>query len=219
MGSIERFLERRGFEPIGSGCFSTVWARPDSDKVVKVSRRMDGWPEYILWAARHGFMGGLAPRVYSFRLVQHGRSADPEYMTYVALCERLVHTQSAIRPTNGWREEPRPHSYTQALRFQAADWFHQQLGCWGDGSEPPEPFQAILGPDVQRFIHEWKNSRPRNGTDIHGENFMYRADGTLVLNDPFVGGIEGSTASTMRRVRSHNFTSMRLAGAPLRAAA
>lgn len=78
----ENKLRARGYQLIGSGLYSNVFATPKADKVVKVGD-MDEWPAYILWATKCGFAGTFAPKVFSLKFHDN---------YYVALMERLVCT-------------------------------------------------------------------------------------------------------------------------------
>ncbi len=66
-----RFLDRlskRGYEKLGWGSYSSVWAKPNSSKVIKVGVSYDSWLNYIEWAMKNGYVGNKAPRVDSFKL-------------------------------------------------------------------------------------------------------------------------------------------------------
>lgn len=75
-------LEEHGFARLGGGLYSTVLAKPGSDRCIKVGSG-DRWPDYVEWAATNGYMGTFAPKVYAFK--QHDSF-------YVAVMERLVCT-------------------------------------------------------------------------------------------------------------------------------
>lgn len=78
--TIRQRLWRKNLTSLGSGMFSDVFQSRDPDRVVKVGRDQDTWPEYILWAWQNGHLGTFAPMVYSFR-EQDG--------CYIAVLERL----------------------------------------------------------------------------------------------------------------------------------
>lgn len=82
----ENKLRARGYQLIGSGLYSNVFATPKADKVVKVGD-MDEWPAYILWATKSGYAGTFAPKVFSLKFHDN---------YYVALMERLVCTIAHI---------------------------------------------------------------------------------------------------------------------------
>jgi len=78
----ENSLRAKGFEDIGKGLYANVFAKPNSDKVVKVAR-LDSWPTYIKWATAKGYAGKFAPKVYNLKFHDD---------FYVATMERLVGT-------------------------------------------------------------------------------------------------------------------------------
>src|SRR5882672_10391646 len=61
------WLEKKGFKRLGAGAYSTVLGKDGSDKVIKVSRSLDNWIDYIQWSAANGYAGNFAPRVYSWK--------------------------------------------------------------------------------------------------------------------------------------------------------
>lgn len=86
----ERNLETLGFELLGKGLYSRVYAIPNHpDKVIKVADR-DGWLEYIRWATERGYAGKFAPKVFSLKF--HNQDGF-----YVAIMERLVDTVGQMR--------------------------------------------------------------------------------------------------------------------------
>jgi|SRR5882724_4524028 len=78
----ENSLRAKGFEDIGKGVYANVFAKPNSDKVVKVAN-LDSWPTYIKWATENGYAGKFAPKVDSLKFHDD---------FYVATMERLVGT-------------------------------------------------------------------------------------------------------------------------------
>jgi hypothetical protein len=82
----ENKLRARGYQLIGSGLYSNVFAAPNSDKVIKVGD-YDEWPSYIQWATQKGYAGTFAPKVFSLKFHD---------CYYVALMERLVCTISQL---------------------------------------------------------------------------------------------------------------------------
>lgn len=81
--TYENKLNAAGFEKIGSGLYSNVFAKPNSDKVIKVGRIGDDWPAYIKWATENGYAGNFAPKVFDLKFRK-------DY--YIAVMERLVAT-------------------------------------------------------------------------------------------------------------------------------
>src|SRR5688572_8016831 len=79
-------LLKRGYERLGAGCFSTVYAKPGSDRVLKVTSVPDNWIDYIMWASENGWAGKYAPRVYSYK--RYPVPTDREFFS-VAVVERM----------------------------------------------------------------------------------------------------------------------------------
>lgn len=55
-------LEKHGYEKLGSGSFSSVWAKPGNSKVLKVGIvANDAWLQYIEWAMSKGLCRQSCP--------------------------------------------------------------------------------------------------------------------------------------------------------------
>ncbi|SRR5258706_488059 len=78
----ENKLCAKGYNSIGKGLYANVFAKPNSDHVVKVAG-FDNWPTYIKWATKNGYAGKFAPKVKSLKFYDN---------FYVASMERLVGT-------------------------------------------------------------------------------------------------------------------------------
>lgn len=154
---LKKRLKERGYNSLGEGRYSEVFAKPHSRVCIKVCEDPDGWPEYILWAAKNGFMGGLSPKVYSFRVMRGG-------VYYVASMERL------------YKLDTNEH-------LDAYEHFSVILQR-GRVSVHTNSYKEVL-PDIKRFLDKWHDAFDGYHLDIHDGNVMYRADGTLVLTDPF----------------------------------
>jgi hypothetical protein len=178
-------LERRGFRLIGSGAFSWVMAKPGSDKVVKVCRNLDAWPEYVTWATRCGFAGKYAPRVYSFHMVD-GR--DDQF--YVAVVERLDATVSTL----AW--EPNGRAISQ---------LRTDIALFIQGDDAKGAVLASTRPELVAFALAFRVFYRRTmsarsiGLDLHGGNWMLKGD-RIVLTDPVCDG----TPTTPKRLRSRD---------------
>lgn len=179
-------LKRRGFVEIGDGCFSTVLAKPGSDRVIKVCRyaRSDAWPEYVVWAAQHGYAGNLAPRVYSLHRIEGERGGF-----YVAVIERLEAEICQI-------SETRPDLASEysvlasALRY---------------GGDPHEQYSAFAH-GVRALSHDL-----RAGLDIHARNVMVIGD-RIVLTDPFTeANRKDNPLTAPSRVTSRQFATLQIA--------
>jgi hypothetical protein len=83
--AFKRRLVTRGFDRIGSGYYSYVFAKPGSDRCIKVSSG-DNWPDYIKWGMDNGYAGTFTPKVYSLKNVKCGQY-EKDY--YIAVVERM----------------------------------------------------------------------------------------------------------------------------------
>ncbi len=171
-------LERRGFVKLGGGCFSNVYAKPGSDRVIKVSynKAPDGWPEYVIWAAENGWAGTLAPIVYSFR-----KFTGSEGAFYVAVIERLTCT---LRAANDEKLEER--------RYNLA----YNLDSWSGGTRINDPFEAQFCAEFIAFKRTMQCT-----LDGHDDNWMIKGE-RLVLTDPLSWKNGESTAPARFRSRA-----------------
>src|SRR5258705_9757333 len=94
-------LEKRGYKVLGRGAYSTVLGKEGSERVIKVSRSLDDWIDYVQCGAANGYAGNFVPRVYSWK--RHSRSGpEPVQHDYmrnthdwsVAVVERMADTCS-----------------------------------------------------------------------------------------------------------------------------
>jgi len=92
-------LEKRGYTVLGRGAYSTVLGKEGSDRVIKVSRSLDDWIDYVQWGAANGYAGNFVPRVYSWK--RHCRPGTLEFGGderskdwSVAVVERMADTCS-----------------------------------------------------------------------------------------------------------------------------
>lgn len=180
------FLEKKGFKRLGSGTYSTVYGKDGSDKVLKVCHRLDAWMDYISWAAKKGYCGTYAPRVYSYKYFK-GKTAP----FYVAVVERLDKEVGGIDA-----------SHPQAFTYHAIKFLTY-----------PAPEQALndnvkqclegLSPGINQFAADFNQFGAEHSKDFHRGNFMVRKDGSFVATDPIMGHQKDPT---MSRLRSNHFT-------------
>lgn len=176
-------LERRGFHQLGRGEYSRVFHKPGSNRVIKVCKGLDGWSDYVLWAAEHGYAGNHAPLVHSLHIMpdQTGK------LFCVAVMERLECVVCAL-PMNSPPYQLKAKISSNAMSFTA---------------EPPDEWRGFAAAFKQRF--------PQGGGrchDMHDGNWMLRTDGSLVLIDPIV---DNGACSPPSRYRSYGARSLRLA--------
>lgn len=170
-------LEAKGYERIGSGAFSTVFALPkDDSKVIKIQHNpeKDGWINYIKWAHDADYTGKLAPKVYSYKFIKskkpiRSRKGGEEGFG-ISLMERLDKTV---------REMPEEHE--SKVITPVFD-----IVIRNDKNKLAHKILNDVDPELEKFA---RNLRFRFGKnlDLHGGNFMCRKDGSLVLIDPIAG--------------------------------
>jgi hypothetical protein len=126
---IEGILSKKGCYQLGSGMYGRVHVSTDPTKVVKIGKLHDTWPEYIVWACKEGYMGNIAPMVYSLK--EHKDC-------YVAVMERLETLPGELVDAYRVIEQiglascvlPSPYdTFAKALyEFRRANHFYSDLG-------------------------------------------------------------------------------------------
>lgn len=151
------WLVKRGFECLGKGVYSYVYAKPGSDRCIKVATIYDAWPAYVLWAMKKRYSGTFAPKVYSLKY-HNG--------FYVAVMERLVCTLHDVT------QDSPSGIYRNPVYFNHA----RDLTRLGEHKYPEK---------AEKWIKFAKQADAENLlNDLHQGNFMIRKDGQLVLTDP-----------------------------------
>jgi len=181
-------LERRGFKTRGAGAFSTVMAKRGSNRVVKINRSMDDWPSYIVWANKAGFGGTLAPKLFSYREIE----ATSGGKFYVAVVERFEMTV--------WNFSGHEYGHPKAR--------HQETLRIAMGSRYRSYDAAALSPEEKRFAAAFNERFKDCNMDLHADNFMVRADGSLVCTDPLSST---NHPTPYKRLRSRDIASLRFA--------
>ncbi|MCP3400386.1 hypothetical protein [Bradyrhizobium sp. CCGB20] len=172
-------LIKRGYRVLGAGAYSTVLAKGNSKRVIKVNRKPDSWLDYVIWAAKNNHMGKNAPMVYSFRRFNEGTSDE----FYVAVVERMKSTVSEL-----------PYGEQRASRLFG----HLTAGMYGRvGSEHDALAADDMQPGSLRFAIQFKLAF-RSDLDLHAGNFMVRDDGTVACTDPLCGDASGTAPSRWR---------------------
>lgn len=159
--SYGAWLERKGWTKLGSGAHSTVFGRDNSDKVIKVTRTLDNWIDYVQWAAKEGYAGNLAPRVYSWKRRENWSVAVVEKM------ERGGY--NADHKDDG--------ALLMSLTYPARK-----------GSVLAQCFMEDITPGSVKFFDQLH--KLKYDGDVGGNNFMFRKDGSLCLTDPCAGSIK-----------------------------
>jgi len=171
-------LEKRGYEVLGRGAYSTVLGKKDSKRVIKVSRSLDDWIDYVQWGAANGYAGNFVPRVYSWkRFVRppegpYERNADWS----VAVVERMADTVS----------DHKQDMYLLNNLYYPAN----------SGNTMAAVYMEDLCPGSYKFFGELHKNH--FASDIGGKNMMVRADGSFCVTDPTCGSIK----TEKKRIRS-----------------
>lgn len=155
------WLQKRGFKRLGSGAYSTVYGHPKSDRVIKVtSGSQDNWIDYIQWAAKSGYSGNFAPKVYSWKHYDKGFS--------VAVVERMEKTLTELE----YKEDAK---LIESLLYPSIR-----------GNVMARLFLDELSPGLGKFIDDF-SSTFKGATDLYGKNMMLRRDGSFAITDPVCG--------------------------------
>lgn len=173
---FEEGLKKHGFIRLGSGMFSAVWAHPKSDKVIKIIKQEDCWIDYAYWANQAGYGGTLAPKVFSFK-----KKANYS-LAVVERCAKLARQF----------EFKTPESVVQSLIYQV-----------GHGNETAQTLLDLLHAGSEKFFKDLRDKfSGHRRFDFHGENIMFREDGSLCVTDP----ICGTSSLTSTRLKARDFT-------------
>lgn len=169
-------LKKKGFEYLGSGAYSRVVAKKDSDRVIKICTyaQGDGWVDYVLWANQKGYGGTFAPKIYSYKWIKTEKGGFG-----VAVMERMKHTVS--------REDRKSSAKLIPNLFEYSLYDNDNAKAVAD----------LLAPGMGAFIDDFRNKFGGDGNfDLHNGNFMVREDGSFCVSDPLAG-----TSSTVYNTR------------------
>lgn len=179
---LRSFLRKRNFMELGCGLYSDVFAPPTSDRVIKICRNQDPWPNYILWATKMGYAGTFAPKVYSLHIFDGGYAATMERLNKIEL-GMYRFTDPAIE-----------------AQFQAWDRFYYS-------AEPIPAEIETMRPGCTKFMAELREFRKDmcHAPDLHRGNVMQRHNGDLVMIDP----VQGETTHPPKRMRTRDIAWVR----------
>jgi len=170
-------LEKRGYSVLGRGAYSTVLGKEGSSKVIKVSRSLDDWIDYVQWGAANGYAGNFVPRVYSWKRFSKPSEGPFECNDWsVAVVERMADTVS---------DRKHDMSLLYDLYYPATQ-----------GNIMAALFMDDLCPGSLKFFKELHQNH--FSSDIGGKNMMIRADGSFCVTDPTCGRIK----TEKKRIRS-----------------
>jgi hypothetical protein len=173
-------LKRRGFRYLAGGLYGQVWHTPGSPYVVKVGRSSDdAWPAYAAFCIENP--GPFRPVVRSLKwhFTGNGRAF------YVAVIERLSCTLNEACCSS---EAHHNHDYLRVIR--------QVVDMGKDLVPQAKRFRARGMVALADFLDQLSKAFPCACDDAHHNNWMFRADGALILTDPFSSG---SSSSRERR--------------------
>lgn len=152
------WLQNRGWKLLGHGAYSYVYGKDGCDKVIKVTDGQgDNWIDYIHWAAKNGYCGTFAPRVYSWKRLDKFS---------VAIVERLEKT---VRHAEDHDFALMEHLLWPAMR----------------GHTMAQLYIDDLAPGAAKFFEELK--KELDPGDLYGNNMMIRKDGSFCVTDPVCG--------------------------------
>lgn len=182
-----KHLLKHGYHLLGSGCYSQVFGKPGSDRVIKVNTRPDDWLDYVLWGAKAGYAGTFTPKVYSYRVLGD--------FTYIAVVERMAMTVDEMRPT-----EP-----------LARDWWDIRRTITQQGDSQEKQNAETLVPGISKFGRELCNHlRGSLYLDLHTGNAMLRHDGSLCITDPVATDDSAYGTSYPKRMKARDLEALRM---------
>lgn len=185
-------LTKQGYEYLGHGNFTQVYAKPGSDKVVRIGDGRDGWTAYADLCRRTS--NPHFPKIYKLGFRSDGHFDGLKIV--VAVMERLIKIDNDSKKFA--EENPALTAYivrkTAPLWWGTANWAYGGLvvpaaldgvnwrdktayAAWADqAAESLEPtMKAALDAISQLRGVDF---------DFKPDNFMRRSDGTLVITDP-----------------------------------
>lgn len=154
-GKIDEAAESIGMQWLGSGNFSTAYAVPDSDYVVKVCFTDDAAITYLAWCRANADLPHV-PRVHYLQKYKGGK--------FIAVLDKL----EPMKERGNWGERD--------WRRYGVD-FAEARGVLQDGEEP----RTSVGHTALAIREFFKGVAQH---DLHGENAMRDSNGTLVITDP-----------------------------------
>lgn len=164
-GTFGGALKKKGYEYIGSGVYSTVYAKPGSTRVIKVTKVDDGgWYAYCKWAETKGYAGTWAPKVYAHKSFPgKGVFGEPFVVTVVERMKESIYRLDSTRPETALIPLIEMHGVR--------------------GNTTAGMLADLVAPGVARFTTDLKE---KFGAclDIHGGNIMVREDDSICFTDP-----------------------------------
>jgi 3-deoxy-D-manno-octulosonic acid (KDO) 8-phosphate synthase len=141
---------------VGSGCYAKVFETDDPDIVVKTYRYDTSYDLFLKYISTRGGVDKHLPLIHS---VEHNEDEDITEV-YMEKLYKLPSNHPAVR-----------------LYFKSTGRWSNVNGWMGHSKSLDESLEAL-----QEKTEELGYSVPM---DIHEDNVMQRADGTLVITDPW----------------------------------
>jgi hypothetical protein len=167
---------------IGVGCYSAALEGNSYNKVLKVGNTsVDPWLEYYEAVIKPNQGNSHIPKVYSLHV-------DSYHDYYVAVVEKLwEHDEREEDRLDGLDELEELVKATCEGKYSDAEFMRESARvdeCLGD-FHPSELYRVCseIHSLIQSSYSECDGEYDLN-LDLHTKNFLYRADGTLVINDP-----------------------------------
>ncbi len=185
-------LEKRGFKKLGEGHYSAVYGKEGYDRVIKVTRMLDNWIDYVAWASKNGYAGNFAPMVYSWKRFkgevkarrpwEYGYNNPGAFDWSIAVVERMKET---VREDSAFSAD-----------FKIIERVHDL----SPRSVLAELVIDEIAPGAGKFFKDLHKAF--HASDIYGKNMMLRENGSFCVTDPVCGTVK--TEAT--RFRAGNFT-------------
>lgn len=195
-------LKARGFKNIGSGIDQTAWLHPTTGLVWKVF--FGDRPDSLLRFAEYCKSNPTNPMLPNFQSIRRGELENGKEF-YVTISERLFPInhpfwRSGLATIARYIDKFNKHKsqtdlYNEILSFvQEGESLDQKNASSTDYAELlthiGTPSKNIQKP-VQIFIKTITDLSKLGDSygfelDLHGNNFMFGSDGTIVINDPWV---------------------------------
>lgn len=197
-------LKALGYDVLGSGCYSKVYAHPsEPDFVIKVSSRADDWPAFVKWGEDNGYAGTFTPKVVAMKVFKSG--------LYIAKMERLDCEVGEKAGTDLYNR------YKQMKNLARHGFDDKDCPLERAALEAQRALIEAHQPGTLGFCDAFHTRWGGIATDLHDGNWMVRSGNQIVMTDPITNG-----GDEVRAEGTGNFrvkSSPRVFAAPLAMAA
>jgi hypothetical protein len=165
-------LEKMGWEKIGWGVFSSIYGNPKKSFVLKVNKREDkGYERYATIIKKNP--NKFFPKISDMKVMKIGKN---NYCVY------LIEKLEEIPLARAQRYE-KIFDTAMASQFRAANTPDiESLVLYFNGKIP---LIFKQNPDLVLALNIIANDQGSKYMDLHQNNMMQRANGTLVITDPY----------------------------------